>query len=215
MVGEQRHRRLWLETAIIFAAWAVFGLLLTNQSYIQAALGGRQMPLVIALHGAWRHRRHARLVLVGLTASATAILVLLAPVAIAYVRVRREQGFSRTLTDVAAYGASLDAFAHVAPSAWFWGRWLPVGRAELQLFPGLTLPLLALLAVASLRWRRARDRADAAGAPALLPDQGAVDRIKLSSVIMLNRKSDQSQDAARYQKLCPQPTAEAMTTALM
>ena len=49
MVAEQRHRRLWLETAIIFAAWTVFGLLLANQSYIQAALGGRQMPLVIAL----------------------------------------------------------------------------------------------------------------------------------------------------------------------
>jgi two-component system, LytTR family, sensor kinase len=38
-----------METAIIFAAWAVFGLLLANQSYIQAALGGRQMPVVTAL----------------------------------------------------------------------------------------------------------------------------------------------------------------------
>src|SRR5688572_2424169 len=52
MVMEQRNRRLWLETAIIFAAWAVFGLLLANQSYIQAALGGRQMPVVTALRPA-------------------------------------------------------------------------------------------------------------------------------------------------------------------
>ena len=43
MVTEQRHRRLWLETALIFAAWTVFGLLLANQSYMQASLGGRQM----------------------------------------------------------------------------------------------------------------------------------------------------------------------------
>jgi len=49
MAAEQRHRRLWLEAAIIFAAWAVFGLLVANQSVIQSALGGRQMPWVTAL----------------------------------------------------------------------------------------------------------------------------------------------------------------------
>lgn len=43
MVEEQRIRRLWLETAIIFAAWTVFGLLLANQAYIQSGLRGRQM----------------------------------------------------------------------------------------------------------------------------------------------------------------------------
>jgi two-component sensor histidine kinase len=49
MSVEPRNRRLWLETALIFAAWAVFGLLLANQSYIQTALLGRQMPMEIAL----------------------------------------------------------------------------------------------------------------------------------------------------------------------
>lgn len=38
-----------MEAAIIFAAWAIFGLLLTNQSYIQSVMGGRQMPVVVAL----------------------------------------------------------------------------------------------------------------------------------------------------------------------
>jgi two-component system LytT family sensor kinase len=52
MVPAQRHRRLWLETALIFAAWAVFGLLLAHQSYIQSSLGGRQMPWVTALRPA-------------------------------------------------------------------------------------------------------------------------------------------------------------------
>ncbi len=41
-----------METALIFAAWAVFGLLLAHQSYIQSSLGGRQMPWVIALRPA-------------------------------------------------------------------------------------------------------------------------------------------------------------------
>src|SRR5689334_14992770 len=49
MVTEQRNRRLWPETALIFAAWTIFGLLLANQSYIQTALAGRQMPVFVAL----------------------------------------------------------------------------------------------------------------------------------------------------------------------
>ena len=48
-MAQQRKHRFWLETAIIFAAWTVFGLLLANQSYIQSALGGRQMPWIVAL----------------------------------------------------------------------------------------------------------------------------------------------------------------------
>src|SRR6185295_11557736 len=52
MVMEQRNRRLWMETAIIFAAWTIFGLLLASQSYIQTALAGRQMPLFVALRPA-------------------------------------------------------------------------------------------------------------------------------------------------------------------
>jgi two-component system, LytTR family, sensor kinase len=50
---EQRNRRLWLEPAIIFAAWTIFALLRANQSYIQSAMGpGRPMPWVVALRPA-------------------------------------------------------------------------------------------------------------------------------------------------------------------
>ncbi len=49
MLAERRNRRLWLETAIIFAAWTVFGLLLANQSYLQSGLLGRQMPWGLVL----------------------------------------------------------------------------------------------------------------------------------------------------------------------
>src|SRR5690349_771690 len=41
MAEEQRHRRFWLETALIVGAWAVFGLVLTNQGYMQSGLRGR------------------------------------------------------------------------------------------------------------------------------------------------------------------------------
>jgi two-component system, LytTR family, sensor kinase len=52
MAVEQRNRRFWLETALIFAAWAVFGLLVANQSSMLSVLGGRPMPWVIALRPA-------------------------------------------------------------------------------------------------------------------------------------------------------------------
>lgn len=52
MVAEQRNRRFWSETALIFAAWAVFGLLVVNQSSMLSALGGRPIPWVVALRPA-------------------------------------------------------------------------------------------------------------------------------------------------------------------
>src|SRR6185369_16135550 len=50
MVAEQRTRR-WLETALIFAAWTVFGLLMANQTFMLAQLGGRQAPWFVLLRG--------------------------------------------------------------------------------------------------------------------------------------------------------------------
>jgi two-component system LytT family sensor kinase len=48
MAAEQRNRRLWnrrfwVETALIFGGWTVFGLVLANQTYMQATLGGRRV----------------------------------------------------------------------------------------------------------------------------------------------------------------------------
>ena len=51
-MAPERNRRIWLETALIFAAWLVFGLLVANQSSMLSALGGRPMPWVIALRPA-------------------------------------------------------------------------------------------------------------------------------------------------------------------
>jgi two-component system, LytTR family, sensor kinase len=40
MVEEQRNRQPWLETALVFGAWTVFGLILANQFYMQSELRG-------------------------------------------------------------------------------------------------------------------------------------------------------------------------------
>lgn len=41
MVDEQQKQRPWLETALVFAAWTVFGLIMANQFYMQLELMGR------------------------------------------------------------------------------------------------------------------------------------------------------------------------------
>ena len=41
MAEEQRNRRFWPEAALVLAAWAVFGLISSNQYYTQAELTGR------------------------------------------------------------------------------------------------------------------------------------------------------------------------------
>ena len=41
MAAEQPNRRFWLETALIVGAWAVFGLVLANQGYMQSGQRGR------------------------------------------------------------------------------------------------------------------------------------------------------------------------------
>ncbi|HEV2149733.1 MAG TPA: histidine kinase, partial [Longimicrobiaceae bacterium] len=52
MAEEQRNRQLWLEAALIFAAWTVFGLITANQFYMQSGLRGNPVPWRDALrHG--------------------------------------------------------------------------------------------------------------------------------------------------------------------
>ncbi len=47
MVEEQRNHQLWLETALIFAAWTVFGLITASQNYMHFELRGEPIS--------WRH----------------------------------------------------------------------------------------------------------------------------------------------------------------
>lgn len=49
MDAEQRHRQRWLEAALIFATWTVFGLIMANQTYLQSELRGRPVPWAMVL----------------------------------------------------------------------------------------------------------------------------------------------------------------------
>ena len=49
MVEDQRNRQPWLETAIIFAAWSVFGLITASQIYLQLEVHERPISLRNAL----------------------------------------------------------------------------------------------------------------------------------------------------------------------
>jgi len=44
MAEERQNRQLWLEAALVFAAWTVFGLILASQFYMQFELRGQPVP---------------------------------------------------------------------------------------------------------------------------------------------------------------------------
>jgi hypothetical protein len=100
--------------------------------------------VIIVVHGLWRGRSDILGLLPRLATATVAILAALAPVAWAYVHVRREQGLARTAGDVIQFSPDLSAYTHVSQNVWAWRHLLPIGRHEQELFPGLITVLLAL-----------------------------------------------------------------------
>lgn len=89
-----------------------------------------------------RDRLPANLLHLGVAGLAIGLLI--APVAAAYLRVKREQGLVRTRSDAVNFGASLADYAAVSHQPRLWSRVLPHGGPEKELFPGLVIVLLAL-----------------------------------------------------------------------
>lgn len=87
MVEEQRNHQLWLETALIFAAWTVFGLITANQHYMWFEVLGQPIP--------WRHALQHALFVAYLWALATLAIFWLAQ------RFPLERG--RMLRDIAVH----------------------------------------------------------------------------------------------------------------
>ena len=80
-----------------------------------------------------------------------AILGAIAPVALAYLRVRQTYGFRRSVGEMAGYSARwADAF-RIPEGLWAWKGVLSVGEGERMLFPGVTIVALAALAALSFR----------------------------------------------------------------
>ena len=68
----------------------------------------------------------------------------IAPVAATYLRVKHEQGLSRTRGDAVQFGARPADYVTVSHQPRLWSRILPIGAGEKELFPGLVVIVLAL-----------------------------------------------------------------------
>jgi hypothetical protein len=64
-------------------------------------------------------------------------------------------GLGRTMTEIDAFSADVVALAGISHRAWLWHGILPGAYEEAALFPGLTILLLAIVA---LRWSRGHQR---------------------------------------------------------
>jgi hypothetical protein len=89
-------------------------------------------------------------VMAELAIAAVSILVILTPVAAAYLRVRHTYGFHRSINEMVHYSARAGDYLTIPPTLWIWSGHLREGAAERTLFPGLTVVLLA--AVAATTW---------------------------------------------------------------
>ena len=99
------------------------------------------------------HRENAVKTAGQLALAALVIVMALAPVIAAYLRVRQAQGFHRTVGEMAHYSATPAAYLSIAHTLRLWHGWLPAGKPEVELFPGLTLSLLAAIGLGA-GWRR-------------------------------------------------------------
>jgi hypothetical protein len=104
--------------------------------------------LVVALELARRlvHRLPIRGLLLGLAAATGAVVLVLAPVAAAYLRTRRSFGLRRSIGEMAGFSATVSDYWHIPGLPLWWGR-LPAGSLEHMLFPGLVVVVLAALAL--------------------------------------------------------------------
>jgi hypothetical protein len=99
---------------------------------------------IVAVTELVRHRDRLPSHALHLAAAAIAIGLLIAPVAATYLRVKREQGLSRTRGDAVQFGARPSDYVSVSHQPRLWSKILPVKSGEKTLFPGLVVVVLAL-----------------------------------------------------------------------
>jgi hypothetical protein len=113
---------------------------------------------IVSVHGLWRARGARWRQATALALSALAILAALAPIAAVYLRVKREQGLSRSLGSIVEFAPDIRAYGHISDRLWLWSGVLPVGRPEHELFPGLAIMLLTVVSLlAAARTSRSRE----------------------------------------------------------
>jgi hypothetical protein len=86
-----------------------------------------------------------------LALAAAAVLAVLAPVVLAYIRVRHALGLRRVTAEIAAFSAVPVDYVRIPPGAWLWSGIMLGQASERTLFPGLTVVLLAAIALLTAR----------------------------------------------------------------
>ena len=98
---------------------------------------------VVSLAGLIRRQRPTQRTLVELSLAGALILLVLAPVGLAYYQTHTELGFVRGRDSAVQLSADVVSYLQVSPKLTLWGDVLARGRAEGQLFPGFVLLGLA------------------------------------------------------------------------
>ena len=135
-----------IRALLVFAAAFAFQALSNGYFMYYLAI----LVSIVALYEISRpEMRGQRARAIGVLGGAAALIaVVLLPVAIAYLAVRRDTGFARGYGDWLMYSADLKSYVSATGGNRLWGRLLAIdGAPERQLFPGLTVLLLSAVAV--------------------------------------------------------------------
>jgi len=80
-----------------------------------------------------------------LAVAGVTIAAVMAPIALVYIRLQRDMGFTRDVGQLGGLSARLADYFRVAAGAWNWGGLLPDGGGERQLFHGFTVIVFAVV----------------------------------------------------------------------
>ena len=138
------------------------------------------LGLWIAWFVRWREARLAWAIVMAALCSFAALL----PILIGYSRIHEQFGFVRSFGDIVRLSADATSFVTASPLSLLWGWTSRLNGPERQLFPGLTIAMLALCGVLlALRTRTVpRDRVDRA-AICVLAAAGAFAIVAVSAVL--------------------------------
>lgn len=135
-------------------AWAaVFGAALVIQAF-SSSYYALFFTVFFALWLAWFFRPSEWRAAVPLVVAGAAAVAVLAPVYIGYSRIHDAYGMERLFEEVLTYSADVSSFVTASALSLLWGWTSPLNGGERQLFPGLTILVLAVAGIALLRRQR-------------------------------------------------------------
>jgi hypothetical protein len=140
---------------------AVFGSALVLQA-LSASYYALFFSVLFLLWLAWFARGPGRGAILPLAATCAAAAVVVSPLVAGYMRIHQQFGLSRNMVEIRTYSADLTSFVTASGLSTLWGWTSELNGPERQLFPGLTVLVLATAgAVHAIRRRRsAADRLD-------------------------------------------------------